>query len=205
MKTHNLKNGFTLVEVIVASFIFGTIVAGVSSFSAYYLKNYSFSTEENQSIGIAQTGLTEMIRNIREIRDGEDGSWPLVQTDNNLFIFYSDVTGDGKADRVRYFINGTTLQKGIIQPTAVPVTYPAGNEKIYTIVTNIDTSAGPIFTYYNGNWPSDLVNNPITPTNRIYNTRYIKVLLKINITANYAALPFELTSGVAIRSMKDNL
>jgi prepilin-type N-terminal cleavage/methylation domain-containing protein len=199
------SNGFTLLELIIATFIFSAISGGVVVFSAYYLKNYSFSTEENQSIGIAQNGMTTMIREIREARLGDDGAWPIIQTNDNDFSFFSDVTNDGKADKVRYFLNGTTLQKGVIEPTAVPVTYPSANEKITIIATNVDTSMGSIFKYYNDNWPADVTNNPLTASNRLLNTRYITIYLRININSNYAAQPFELTSGVTIRSLKDNL
>jgi prepilin-type N-terminal cleavage/methylation domain-containing protein len=197
--------GFTLLELIMAVFLFAIIAGAVAAFSAYYFKNYAFSFEENQSIGLAQTGMTTMIRDIRRIRMGEDGSWPIIDAQDNSFSFYSDVTSDGRTDKIRYFLNGTTLQKGVIEPTAVPVTYPAGNEKFLNIATYVDTSQGPIFQYYNGSWPSDTIHNPLILADRQLNTRYIKVYLRININQNYSAAPFELSSGVTIRSMKDNL
>jgi prepilin-type N-terminal cleavage/methylation domain-containing protein len=199
------KSGFTLVEVMVAGFIFAAIAVGVAAFSAYYLKNYSYSFEETQSVGLAQNALTSMVREIREARNGDDGAWPIVQADDFTFVFYSDVTNDGKSDKVRYFLSGNNLEKGVIQPTDVPITYPAANEKIYIVASNIDTSGGPIFSYYNGNWPSDVINNPLSSANRILNTRLVKVYLKINMNQNFGAKPFELRSAVAIRSMKDNL
>jgi prepilin-type N-terminal cleavage/methylation domain-containing protein len=198
-------DGFTFLEVIIAVFVFSVIVAGVAAFSAYYLNNSAFSFEETQSIGLAQTGITQMIRDIREARTGEDGSWPIMEANDNEFIFFSDVTGDGLADRVRYFLNGTTLQKGVIQPTAVPVTYPTNTEKIYTIASYVNASSSAIFKYYNGNWPSDTINNPLAPASRISDTRYVTVDIKIDIQPNFSAQPFELTGGVGIRSMKDNL
>jgi prepilin-type N-terminal cleavage/methylation domain-containing protein len=197
--------GFTLVEVMVAVFVFSVLTGGVAIFSAYYFKNYSFSFEENQSISIAQTGITKMIREIRETRSGDDGSWPIVDAQDNTFTFYSDVTNDGRTDKVRYFLNGTTLQRGVIEPAGVPVGYPPASEKITTVATSIDTSAGPLFRYYNGNWPADQIYNPITSSDRLLQTRYVTVYLRINISPNFASLPFEITSGVTIRSMKTNL
>jgi prepilin-type N-terminal cleavage/methylation domain-containing protein len=206
---HNTKVrysfGFTLVEVMVAMFVFSVITGGVAVFSAYYFKNYSFSFEENQSVSIAQTGITTMIREIREARSGDDGSWPIVDAQDNTFTFYSDVTNDGRSDRVRYFLDGTTLKRGVIQPTMVPVDYPTTSETITTIATSVDTSAGPLFRYNDGNWPSDQIHNPLTQADRLLQTRYVAVYLRINISPNFASLPFEITSGVTIRSMKTNL
>jgi len=146
-----------------------------------------------------------MVRDIREARMGDDGSWPIVDASDNSFTFYSDVTNDGRSDKVRYFLNGTTLRRGVIQPTAVPVTYPAATETFTDIATSVDTSAGAIFTYYNGDWPADHINNPLTVSDRLLNTRYVNVHIRINTSSNFAAAPFELTSGVTIRSMKTNL
>lgn len=146
-----------------------------------------------------------MLRELREARSGENGAWPLVQTDDATIVFYSDVTNDGRADKIRYFLNGTDLQKGVIEPTAAPVSYPVVNEVIRTIATSIDLSGKAMFTYYNGNYPTDIINNPLTGANRILDTRYIGTYVRVNIQENYAAAPYELNSGVAIRSLKDNL
>jgi len=198
-------NGFTLLEIILAIFLFSIIAALVAIFGVYYFKNYAFSYEKQQVIGQAQGALTQMIREIRKIRNGDNGSWPLIQTDNTAFTFYADVTNDGRADRVRYFLNGNTLYRGVIEPTAVPVSYPPGNEVITTLARFVEATNSAIFTYYNGDWPADTVNNPLAAPQRILNTRFVEVTLTINPTQNFAAQPFTISSGVAIRSMKTNL
>lgn len=199
------NSGFTLVELIVATLIFVIIAGLIAVFTAYYFNNYTFSFEENQTVGQTQTALTSMVREIREIRIGEDGAWPISEAGNNNFTFYSDVTNDGRADKIRYFLDGSMLKKGVIQPTDVPVSYPAANEKIYLIANYIDNDTVPVFRYYNGNWPQDQLNNPLSPAGRVFNTRFVKIYLRLNIQTNSGSLPFELTYDVQIRSMKDNL
>lgn len=201
------NRGFSLVEFILAMFIVAVVAGGASLFAVYFFNSYSFSFNANQNVNQAQTGMTTLIREIREARSGDNGAWPLIDAADNSFIFYSDVDNDGRTDRVRYFINGTALQKGVIPPTQVPVTYPAGNEVFSTIASSIDTSSGPLFTYYNGNWPSDAVNNPLPANQRIANTRYVGINLQINVASGSGstAQPFQLTSGVQIRSLKNNL
>lgn len=197
--------GFTLLEIVIAVALSTSIVIGVAAFTLYYLRSYSFSYEEEQSISTASYTMSTMIREIREARSGEDGAWPLVETNDTSLIFYSDVTNDGRSDRVRYFMNGTDLQKGVIEPTAVPISYPSQNEIIKTIATFIDLDGNALFRYYNGSWPADQVNNPLSLENRILNTRYVTLFIRVNIQPNYAAAPYELRSGVQIRSLKDNL
>lgn len=200
-----LKRGFTLVEILVTLFIILSIVGLISYLALYFSRNYSFSFEEQKSIAEAQQGVYTMIREIREARSGDDGSWALSETEDNNLVFYADVTNDGKPDKVRYFLDGEELRKGIIEPTQVPVTYPDANEVIRTIAYNVDNETHPLFTYYNGNWPGDSTTNPLSSFNRLLDTRYISVYLRININPETGAEPFELQSGVQIRSLKDNL
>jgi prepilin-type N-terminal cleavage/methylation domain-containing protein len=200
-----LRSGFTLVEMLISIFLIGSVSALVSTFAVYYFQNYSFSFEENQSIGAAQTALTQVIREVRETRAADNGAYAVNDAQDNSFTFFSDVTNDGRSDRVRYFIENGSLKRGVIEPTVSPVTYLTASEKIKIIVDNIDNNGKALFTYYNGAWPSDTTNNPLPLAQRILNTRFVSVYIRININPGKAAQPFELTSGVAIRSLKDNL
>lgn len=200
-----MKRGFTLLELVIALFLFSTIVALVAMFFVYFFKDYSFSFEEQQEIGQAQQILTQMIREIRKAQIGDNGAWPLITTDNNALTFYADVDGDLRAEQIRYFVDGTNLKRGVIKSTGSPLSYPPQSEVQATLVSSINTTASGIFAYYNGNWPSDQVNNPLVPSQRILNTRYILVTIMIDVAKNFSAAPFQIQSGVTIRSMKDNL
>lgn len=205
MKHISRQQGFTIPEVLLTAVLFAIVVAGISAFSTYYFRNYSFSFEENQSIGIAQTGITTMVREMREARDGAQGAWPIIQTDDNAFSFYSDVTNDGLADQIRYFLDGTDLRKGVIEPSTNPIEYLPQNETFITVAQHVSTSSGPIFTYYNDAWPTDTINNPLQTGQRLAETRYMEVSLHIDIDPNLSAQPFTLRSGVQLRGLKDNL
>jgi len=197
--------GFTLVEMLVALFIFSMIIVAVSLFAVYYFRNSSFSIEQTQQISKVQSAHTRMIKEIREARIGDDGSWPLLICNDNDITFYADATNDGRADKIRYFLDGATLKRGLIEPTVVPVSYPADTEKVIIIAENVVSGIEPIFEYYNGDWPDDTVNNPLISAERIRNTKHIKVNLSISLTDDFAADPFVLKSGVTIRSLKTNL
>lgn len=199
------KSGFTLIELLLAGSMFVFIVAGLATFVVYYLNNYAFSFDKAVALNQAQGGTNLLVREIREARTAETGAWPLVQVDDNTLIFYSDVTNDGRVDQVRYFLDGTQLKKGVIEPTQSPVLYPLENEKITLVASFINNSSTPIFTYFNGDWPADQINNPLPTGSRLLNTRYIKVYLNINFNPEGKNQPIELITGVQIRSLKDNL
>lgn len=202
MKTHQ---GFTLVEMLVSAFIMGLVILGALAFAVYYFQSSSFSFEEVQTINEAQIGTTTIIREIREARISEVGGWPLETANDSSLVFYSDINDDGRTDRVRYFIENGELKKGVIEPTLPPVSYPTSNEQIRTIAYYVDNGSSPLFTYYNGDWPGDTINNPLALSERLLNTRYVTVHLRINVNPISGAQPIELQSGVSIRSLKDNL
>lgn len=204
-KDHTQQQGFTLIELLVTIVVIVAVSALIVRFSVYYLQSFSFSSEETQSISLAQQAIGQLTRDIREARSGENGAYTLVDAQDNSLTFYSDITNDGRSDRVRYFIENQQLKRGITEPTAAPVDYPSANEKIKVIIDNIDLNGQALFTYYNGNWPSDTVNNPLALSVRLLNTRYVGIYTRVNVTTGSGSQPFELSSGVQIRSLKDNL
>lgn len=110
-----MKKGFTLVEIMVTTVIVGFVILGMSRFSKDFLTGYNFSFQETQAISEAQQAITVMERELREMRDGVDGSYPLVTTDDNELVFYGDVDDDGDAERVRYYLVGTDLVKQVFE------------------------------------------------------------------------------------------
>ena len=103
-----VKNGagFTLVETLVSIFIFSIIIAVVFSSVIMFYRNQSFTWDQTRAIEEARIGVKTMIREIREARLGDDGSYPIEMANDKEFIFYGDIDKDGATERVRYFIGG---------------------------------------------------------------------------------------------------
>lgn len=200
-----MRLGFTILEFVISTFIIISIVAVVSVLVMYSLNSYTFSIDENQAITQTQYGLTRIITHIREARTAETGAWPIEQADDNALVVFTDVTGDSKTDRVRFFIDGTTLKQGVIEPMGLPPIYPLDQEKITILASSIDNANQPLFTYYNGDWPVATQGNPLAASDRILKTRYIFISLRIHPNPNTNTQPYQLQSGVEIRSLKDNL
>jgi type II secretory pathway pseudopilin PulG len=205
MMTKRNSVGFSLIETLIAVTLVIIVIAGVAALFTFFFRNYSFSFDQQQSVQSASTALTQILREVREARISENGAWPIVEALDNSFTFYGDVTGDLRSDRVRYFLDGNTLKRGVVEPAGVPAVYDPLTEKVTTVADYVYQDGRPTFTYYNGNWPGDAVNNPLPPASRLSSTRYIEMYLRIDTELGGGSAAFETYSGVSLRNLKDNL
>ncbi len=202
---HRYQSGFTFVEVAIAGFITLITIIVFIIFTSYLFQSYEFSFDMNRNISAAEDGLRRMTLEIREARPADNGSYPLITTDDWQFAFYGDVDNDGSAEKVRYFLDGTDLKKGIIEPTGIPAQYPAETETILIVTENVVNGVSPMFYYYNGSWPGDSLNNPLIPDVRFLETRLIKATIRIAQSNQPVTDAFEVSTSIQLRNLKDNL
>ena len=194
-----------MVETLVAMGALTVILTSLYFFVSYFKKVQDYSLEQSLAITEARNGIETMVKEIREIQIANNGAYPIVTADDNTFIFYSDIDKDNSIERVRYFLDGTQFKKGTIEPRTNPVMYVDADEIVTTITSYVNNTTTPVFTYYNGNWPSDTANNPLTTPANPTMVKYITIQLVINVAPAKAPQDFHLISDVAIRNLKENL
>lgn len=198
--------GVSLIESIVLIFVFGSAVLALMGFILSAWRAYSYTFEQTVAIHEARQGMETMIKEIREAKIGDDGSYSLVQAGDWEFIFYSDIDRDSATERVRYFLDSNSLKKGVVEPSGDPPQYILSSEVMSILSSYVrNGTSSPIFTYYNGDWPSDTVNNPLPTLTRLNETKLMHVRLKINVDPNRPPDDFELESDTQIRNLKTNL
>ena len=94
---------------------------------------------------------------------------------------------------------------GITNPTAtLPKTYPAGDQQVTVIASNIINNAGtPIFYYFNKNYPLDMANNPAVTPALVSDVRLVKIYLEININPARGPENIKMQSFVEMRNLND--
>ena len=107
--------GFTLIETLVAIVVFTLIMGALFGSILMLYRTHGYTWQQSIAIEEAKRGIETMVKEIRAARTGEDGSYPIEKAEDKEFIFYSDIDGDGKAERVRYFLgtvnSGTKIQE----------------------------------------------------------------------------------------------
>ena len=196
-----LVSGFSVVETLFTMSIF-ILVLGLFTLFARNIWTYnSFISSGFTNTDAGRKILKTMTSEIRTASTADTGSYTISQATASSFTFYSDIDDDGLKEKVRYFLTGTTLQKGVIKPTGSPLAYNPANEIISNLVA--DETSASIFSYYNENY--DGTTAALSFPVNIADIRLVKITLTIDKDGSRPPTPITFSTQVSIRNLKDNL
>lgn len=195
------RGGFTVVEIMFAVSIFVLVMGALTLFSRNIWVYSSYVSAGLNDSNNGRSLLKKMVAEIRTASTADTGAYVIALANSNAFTFYSDIDNDGLKERVRYFLNGTVIQKGITKPTGSPFTYNSANETVSTVISNVTNTA--IFDYYDKNYEGTTaaLTFPVT----VASIRLIKITLTTDADPNRAPAATTFSTQVAIRNLKDNL
>jgi type II secretory pathway pseudopilin PulG len=200
MKRSN--RGFTLVEVIVVSSLTVLLVGAVSFAIMYFYRVNAFAIEQAMAINDARKGVESLIEDIREAAYSDEGSYPLIAAGTSTFEFYSDVSGDTGVEKIRYYMDGEMLKKGVTFSTGTPPTYTAQPEVEYIVADNVRNVAlgDDIFVYYDstGAVVADTAADLIEIT-------YVEMSVIVNINPERLPNDYTLYSSATMRNIVNAL
>lgn len=106
-----MKRGFTIIETLVAIAVFILAMGAVSLFIIMAYRSQTYIWQQSRAVDEARKGVETMVKELREAREGDDGSYPLEKSEDKEIIFYSDIDQDEQTERVRYFLG--TVSSGV--------------------------------------------------------------------------------------------
>ncbi len=190
-----MKKGFGILELIVSLGIFVMVVWVLANFQVNVFSQKSIIGSGLTAEFEARTSLKKLIAELRAAVISDTGSYQIALATGSSLTFYSDRDGDNLVEQIRYYLNGSTLQKGVIKPTGAPLQYVAGNERITREVGNL-TNLVSLFTYYDA--AGAVLPEPID----LPLVRLIEVTYTIDDNPSKPPAPFTLSSQVSVRSLK---
>jgi prepilin-type N-terminal cleavage/methylation domain-containing protein len=98
------QTGFTLIEMLVTMAIFVIALGAITAFVITSYRSYAYTFQQATAINEAKRGIGTMVKEIREAKTGDNGSYVIEKAEDYEMIFYSDIDKDGDTERVRYFI-----------------------------------------------------------------------------------------------------
>jgi len=193
--THK-QRGFTLIETLVLVFVFIMIVTAIVSSLRYVYRGQRFAFEQADATRSARTGIERAVRDIREASYADNGAYPIVSMATSSLTFYSDYDNDNKIERIRYFLDGTNFQRGIVESSGDPPVYATSSESVSIVSDNVrNESVGTsLFTFY------DTAGAELSDFSEIDNLTFVVVRLVVNLHPERAPDDFELRSSAALRN-----
>jgi len=197
------KSGFTIIEVLVSIFIFTLIGLAVYSFQHNVFSLNKIISDSLAAQDEARRAFKTMNAEIRTASPSSLGAYALSETATSSFIFYSNIDDDFYKERVRYFLQGATLKKGVIKPSGVPLTYNPANETVSELAHDVANATTSIFSYYDTNY--DGTTQPLAEPINVSAVRLVKITIIIDRDPTKPPAPITLTTQISIRNLKDNL
>lgn len=189
-----------LIVVAVMSFI----GIAIFDFSRNTLRSNSVLSGELASEQDTRSAMREFLKESRASAPSEMGAYPVAAAATSSFTFFSDYDSDGVSERVRYFLEGGILKKGIIEPTGSPFTYNTANEvikqEIRFVVNGTSTN---LFNYYDTNYAG--TTSPLTTPIDVTQVRLVKMTVLIDAFPTRPPDAMSFTTQVSLRNLKDNL
>lgn len=199
------KKGMSFVEMIMAIAILFIGMEGVTLLFLRSWDNNKFILEMGNAAFIASRGVNEVVSEIRKSKQADNGDYLIESGDDFDLKVYLDIDNDGDTERAHYYLSGGKLYRGVAEPIAgLPITYPAADgttEEIAGSITN--TGSDPVFYYYNDEYPTDIVNNPLATPVSVSDVRMIKVHLMVNIDPLHAPDHINIESFVQFRNISE--
>ncbi len=197
------KAGFSLIEALVGVFILTLIGMAVYTFQKDVFSLNRIFSSSLAAQGEARKALKVISAEIRTASPSSIGAYALAETATSSFAFYSDIDGDSLKERIRYFLNGTIIKKGVIKPSGNPLTYNPSNEIVSDLVRDVANGAVSVFSYYDTDY--DGTTQSLAEPIGVSSVRLIKIIIMIDKDPSAPPSPMTLTTQISMRNLKDNL
>jgi hypothetical protein len=197
------NQGITLIELLLSTVILSLIIIVSYRFWQYFQDSFDFTFSHSVSGSDVARISDTMARELRGLKSADNGAYALDITNDQELSFYANVDTDSQMEKVHYSLSGNDLLRSVINPSGDPAVYDPGTSSTTTLISGVVNGTDPIFLYYNGDWPTDQINNPLTASRQL-DTRMITISLKVVSDINQTVSPSSLQNSVMLRSLKDN-
>ncbi len=187
----------TLIEAMVWIALFISAMLAITSTILYFYRTNSYALEQATAVTSAQRGLEQIVRVVREASFSSQGAFPIVSIAANDFVFYADVDEDPLIERVHYYLSGTNLMRGVLDPTGNPPDYIGAEttEVVAEYVRNVSQGLS-VFRYY------DSLGAEIASSTSSYTAvRFVNVNLAVNVNVTTLPNQLSLSSSAALRNL----
>lgn len=193
--------GFTLVEALVAAGLVAMLTVAVGS---VFRDVFSLRQTFDASLSIshdAKSLLRPFVDEVRSAGSGADGSFALAETATSSFAFFADYDNDGVRERVRYFVSGTELRRGVKEPKGTPLSYASSTETVSILARDVLASSTAFLYYgegYDGSTSTAAIGFPVSPAD----VHAVRLWVAVDRDPKKAPGPAVLTTIATVRNLR---
>lgn len=195
------RRGITLVEVLVSIGIFSFLIIGITALLLTSWKYNQIVWEQLKTQNEGRKVIRDFVNDLRVASLSSIGAYPIESASSTEIVFYSNIDSDTLKERVRYFLSGRTLRKGVIKPTGSTLSYNSANETFVDIAHDLVTST-VLLSYYDSNFSGS--QTKLTSPIDVTKIRVVAISLTLEEDPNASPVPFFIESKVMLRNLKDN-
>ncbi len=189
--------GITLIETVVwVAITTSAMLAITTSVQSFYRTN-TYAVEQASAVSSAQRGIESMIKTMREAAYSSNGAYPIISRATSSISFYADIDADPFIEQVRFFIQGDSMMRGVIDPSGDPPVY-TNPETVTAISDSVRNTMQGVnaFQYYNAS------GTVMTNLADIGAMRFLQATIVVNVNPNRLPNQFTLRSTAAFRNLK---
>lgn len=190
---------FSLVETLVVVALTTLVGMGLFAMIFHFYRSNAFLLEATSAVESSSRGISTTLESLREATYGEDGSYPIASVATSSITFYADLDLDESVEKVRFFVSGDVLYRGLTEPAGNPPTYAGQSETITTIATYVkNATSTPAFRYFNDSGVE------MTGTITIANVRTVRARFDVDINPLRAPNILTLEGAATLRNVKSD-
>lgn len=193
------NRGFTLVEILLAVFIFLVIMAAAVTMFISLFRQQASDTARIESEGKASNAIEKMANEIRRINRGENGNYFFQAVEPQRIIFFSDVDKDSLTEKVEYILNGTEIERKVIEPGAA-LDY-AGAAATSIVADNVRNGTSAIFTYYDSSYTG--IGSALADPVNAADVSLVGISFDINTDMQSLSTPIHIETKIHPRNLKN--
>jgi prepilin-type N-terminal cleavage/methylation domain-containing protein len=195
--------GMTMIEVLVAMGIFLLVIGGIAEIMIWGNHGKDVVWEQLSTQNEGRKVVQDFVNDLRRANASSIGAYPLELAQSQEIVFYSNVDTDSWRERVHYFLQGTTLKRGLVKPSGNPLAYNTSTEIAVDVAHDLANGANPIFYYYDQSYDGITTSSMSYPIN-ISAVRMAGIKLMLEEKPNVAPAPFNIEAKTEIRNLKNN-
>ncbi len=194
--THHSSRGMTLIEMLVSIMVFVLAMTSIIATVRSFYRTNTYAVDQTSAVSSAQRGVESMVKAFREAAYSSNGAYPILTIGAHDVTLYADVDTDPFVERVRYFIQGTSLLRELTDPAGDPLVYGASqvSSVVSETVRNIEQGV-TTFKYY------DESGDEITNYAEIAEVRFIEMNVVVNVDPLRLPNQLILRSTAALRNL----